>query len=76
MATKKNALVEGIKEFFRVVVLAAVSAGLTAGISYAGGIEDQVLQASLVMALTGIGRAIDKFIHDNPKIKSAGIIPF
>lgn len=76
LPTKQDALVEGVKEFFRVVVLAAVSAALTAALSYASGLHDPLLQLALVTALTSLGKAWDKFVHKNPETNAKGVLPF
>lgn len=73
---KKTALIEGVKEFGRVVVIGAVSAGIVYLQALAGGIQDVALQVALLSLLTSVGKAVDKFVHKNDNINANGIVPF
>jgi hypothetical protein len=74
--TKKDALIEGAKELGRVVLIAAVSAGLTAALSWASGLDDKSVQFIIVSILTAAGKAWDKYVHENPETTAKGIVPF
>lgn len=69
------------KEAARVIVLAAVSAGITAVVgvlvaavsnAHLGPVE----AAIIIGALTSAGKAWDRAIHDDPSTTSTGIVPF
>jgi hypothetical protein len=73
--------VEGIKEFFRVIVLTVIAAIVTiaidAAISAAAGLNmDPTLKAGLISVLTAAGKAWDKKVHADPGTKRTGWLPF
>lgn len=74
--TKEDALAEGVKEFARVVLIAAVSAALVAAQAWAGLITDPLWNTIFVIALSAIGKAFDRFVHKNPETTAKGILPF
>jgi anti-sigma-K factor RskA len=74
--TKQQAVVEGVKEFFRVVVIAGVSAALTAAVSYAASLHDPLVQLALVTFLTSVGKAWDRKVHEDPTTSRQGVVPF
>lgn len=78
---KVDAIIEGAKEFARVVVIAAVSAAVTAGLSAAttfvtGAHLDPFTQSILLSGLTALGKAWDKKVHNDPTTDRNGIVPF
>lgn len=78
---KIDAIVEGIKEFARVVLIAAVSAAVTAGLSAAttfvtGAHLDPFTQGIILSGLTGLGKAWDKKVHADLTTDRKGIVPF
>lgn len=73
---KKDALIEGVKEFGRVVIIAGVSAAITAALSWAAGIHDPTVQLVVITVLTGLGKGWDKQVHEDPTIAAKGIVPF
>lgn len=73
---KIEAIAEGIKEFGRVVLIAVVSAAITAATSYVAGIHDPIVQAVLLSVLTGLGKAWDKKVHADLTTDRQGVLPF
>lgn len=69
------ALVKAVKEFLRIVFIAAVSAGL-AGAAVLITSLDPLYAAVAAAALTAIGKAWDKYVHESDATKSTGIVPF
>ena len=71
----KQALIEGAKELGRVIVIAILPI-LMASINTQTGeinINMQILLAALIIALL---KAVDRYVHKEPNIKSKGILPF
>lgn len=73
---KRQALIEGLKEFGRVVVIAAVSAGIVAAQAAAGLIQDPIANIILITMLTSIGKAWDKKVHEDETDARTGVVPF
>lgn len=67
----QDAIVEAIKELMRVGIIAALPLVID-------GLSKGALDLKLVgiAALIAVLRAVDKYVHEEPKIKSDGIIPF
>ena len=59
----QHAAVEALKEFARLVLIAAVSAGIAAGTAALSLIHDPIILAALTTLLTFIGKAWDKYVH-------------
>lgn len=78
MATvnKSQARIEGLKEFGRIVLIAAVSSALVAAQAAAGVITDPVINVGLVTLLTSLGKAWDKYLHKNQETQAKGLVPF
>jgi uncharacterized membrane protein len=66
---------KAVKEFLRIVVIAAVSAAL-AGATVFVGFLDPLAGAVLGAVLTTIGKAWDKYVHESEATKATGIVPF
>lgn len=58
-----KAALEALKEFGRLVLIAAVSAGLSSGVAALNLIHDPIILVGLSTFLTFIGKAWDKYIH-------------
>jgi len=69
-AFKKAAL-----EFARIVFIAAVSAAL-AGATVLIGLLDPIWAAVAGAALTAIGKAWDKYVHESDATTANGVVPF
>lgn len=77
LTTNSQAWFKGLLDGLRVVVIAAVSAALTAAIAFVTGAHlDPTVQLLLVTFLTAIGKAWDKKIHEDPTTSSTGLLPF
>jgi hypothetical protein len=68
-------------ELARVIVLAAVAAGITAGINeiihlVANSGMNSIEAAMIVAGLTAAGKAWDRTVHEDPNTKASGILPF
>jgi hypothetical protein len=74
--TPEDALVEGLKELGRVVLIAAVSAAIVAAQAWAGVVTDPFWNTVLTLVLTAVGKAWDRYIHKNPTNNLKGIVPF
>ncbi len=66
----QSAVIEGVKQFIR-AILAAVLPLIILGIQ-SGGIDWQAVGLAGVMSIL---LGIDKWVHEDPKIKSNGISP-
>lgn len=77
MAVVKDpqAFKKAVKEFGRVVVIAAVSAAL-AGAAVLITSLDPLYAAVAGAALTAIGKAWDKYVHESEATSATGIVPF
>lgn len=77
MAVVKDpqAFKKALKEFGRVVVIAAVSA-LLAGATVLITQLDPLYAAVAAAALTAIGKAWDKYVHESEHTDATGIVPF
>lgn len=67
-APKKNALWEAIKAITRLLILAIP--GIV--VAYLSGLAS----TPTILAITAALHFVDNYIHNNPKIKATGIIPF
>lgn len=78
MATvsKQQAILEGVKEFLRLVVIAAVSAALAAAGAYVANINDPMVVVIATTFLSYIVKAWDKYVHKNETTSSNGVVPF
>lgn len=74
--TKKQAILEGVKEFLRLVVIAAVSAGLAAAAAYFTNFNDPMVVVIGTTFLSYIIKAWDKYIHKSDATPSNGVVPF
>lgn len=71
-----KALLEGLKEFGRIVLIAAVSAGLVAAQAALGLVTDPIVNVLLATLLGGLIKAWDKYVHKNEAIRANGVVPF
>ncbi len=62
-----KAFLEALKEFARLAVFAAISAG----IAYFGNLD-----TTWAVVITAAFRTLDKYVHENPNIPFKGILPF
>lgn len=72
----KNPKLEGLKEFGRVILISVVSAGIVAAQAAAGLVTDPIMNVALVALLASLGKAFDKYIHENDNINANGLVPF
>jgi hypothetical protein len=78
----QSPLVEAIKEVLRYAVFLVAGIIINAALVYLANftaIESSIspeIQVFVVGLLTGILRAIDKYVHDNSKLSWNGIVPF
>jgi hypothetical protein len=68
--------IEALKEFGRVVLIAAVSAGLVAAQAAVGLITDPITNVGLATLIAALIKAWDKYVHKNPAIDANGVVPF
>lgn len=73
---KQTALKKALLDGLRTVVFAAISAALTAGISYVGSVQDPTIQLVLFTVLTAAQKAWDRYIHLSPATSQTGLLPF
>lgn len=71
-----KAILEGLKEFGRVVLIAAVSAALVAAQAALGLITDPIINIALCTLIASLIKAWDKYVHKNEAIQANGIVPF
>jgi len=71
----KAAFIEALKEFLRIVLIAAVSAAL-AGAANLVGLLDPFWATVVTTLLTFIGKAWDKYIHKSTATTLTGITGF
>jgi hypothetical protein len=62
----KSPKMEALKELLRLIVLAMVSAAVTAGVNFLVNIPAE-RQDITIMILTAILRMVDKWLHENSK---------
>lgn len=58
-----KAALEALKEFGRLVLIAGISAGLSAGVAAINLIHDPIILVGLSTFLTFLGKAWDKYLH-------------
>lgn len=68
---KKHPIIEGLKEFARIVTLAALPLAATA-------LEAGQLftKATLITLAVAVLRGVDAYIHQNKSIKANGLLPW
>lgn len=71
-----QAAFKALKEFLRIVLIGAVSAGIAAGSQAVGLLHDPILVVGLGTFLTVLGKSFDKYIHENDNINANGITGF
>lgn len=65
---------EALKEVFRLALFAAISVAVSGLLDFLGQLDPS--QYGIVVSVgTVVLRYVDKFIHENPKIKATGISP-
>lgn len=67
----RSSIIEGFKELGRVALIAAIPLLVTSIES--GHVDYKVLLTAVSIAVL---RALDKWVHEEPNIKSNGILPF
>ncbi len=70
-----TAQLEALKEFGRLVLIAAVTAGLMAGQAALGLITDPIVNVLLGTFIGAVIKAWDKFVHKSDS-SSTGLVPF
>lgn len=73
---KNKALLESFKEFARLVVFAAIGSGLAAAGSAVNLLPKPWMVVGAAVGIASLGKAWDKFIHEDPSINANGIVPF
>lgn len=71
----KNALIEAVKEWLRIVLIAVLPIIMTSINPQTGEVAIN-WQMVYGVALLATLKALDKWIHNNPSIKSNGLLPF
>ena len=72
----KAAFVEALKEFGRLVFIAAVTAALAGAGVLVGLINDPLTFAIVTSVLTSLGKAWDKYVHKSDSTPANGVVPF
>lgn len=70
------AFVEALKEFARLVFIAAVTAALAGAGVLIGFINDPLTFAIVTSVLTTLGKAWDKYVHKSDATSANGVVPF
>ena len=75
-ATTKKALIDGLKEFARLVIFGAIGGAIAAAGAAVNLLPEPWMVTTAAGVITFIGKAWDKYVHKNENIEANGILPF